>query len=232
MDYTNVRALKLYEQIAQSIERSIIEEKIVPGERLDSVEQLAKNFNVSRSAIREALTALKAKGLLEIRQGEGTFVRKLTVDDITLHVPNAAYSTEELQQIFEVRKILELGIVELAATSRKEQHLQTLQLAIEQMDAAQQDPQQSSAADLLFHTTLAQAANNPLLVTMIENISKPIATQIEHTRTIVQANNQHQLQTLHNEHQKIYSALLQRNAALATEAMREHLQTIEQILFK
>ena len=232
MDYKQVKSLKLYEQIANSIENSINTKQILPGEKLESVETLAKNFNVGRSAIREALTALQAKGFLEIRQGEGTFVRKLTVQDIVLHVPNTEYSTVELQQIFEVRKMLEIGLIEHAVLHRTDTHLQFLREAMLEMQQNMDNSQISSDADLRFHTTLAEATKNHLLFSMLKNISKPIAIQMQHTRHLISTNSGYTLDTLNAEHQQIYEAIEQKNIDLAKEAMVKHLNTIEQILFK
>lgn len=232
MNYKKIKPQKLYEQVATLIEQNIANQKILPGGRLDSVEQLAKNFSVGRSAIREALTSLQAKGILEIRQGEGTFVRKLTAEDITLHVPNTAFSMQDLKQIFEVRKVLELGLIENAATRRTTEQLQIMHQAIEKMAHALTNAEESSDADLLFHTTLAEAANNSLLVSMVQNVSKPISAQIKHTRELLAHSNVNALIELHNEHLAILDALEKSDAEKAKTAMANHLATVEKLLFQ
>lgn len=232
MNYKKIKPQKLYEQVATLIEQNIANQKILPGGRLDSVEQLAKNFSVGRSAIREALTSLQAKGILEIRQGEGTFVRKLTAEDITLHVPNTAFSMQDLKQIFEVRKVLELGLIENAATRRTTEQLQIMHQAIEKMAHALTNAEESSDADFLFHTTLAEAANNSLLVSMVQNVSKPISAQIKHTRELLAHSNVNALIELHDEHLAILDALEKSDAEKAKTAMATHLATVEKLLFQ
>lgn len=84
MEYKRIQTKKIYEMVADQIQDMINEAILKPGDQLDSVEQLAKKFNVSRSTIREALSALRATGFIEVRQGEGTFVKK---KDIQLNTP-------------------------------------------------------------------------------------------------------------------------------------------------
>lgn len=232
MHYKKPKPQKLYEQVATIIEQKIRTQQILPGEKLASVEQLAKTLEVGRSAIREALMSLQAKGLIEIRQGEGTYVRKISAQDITLNVPDyAAFTEQDLQQIFEVRKILELGVIEQAALHRSEKQLEQLKFALHRMSISLTDAQASSEADLLFHTVIAEAANNPLLVSMLQNVSKPIYKQIQHTRHLLINSNPAALETLHSEHMAIYEALQLGDVTAAKYAMEHHLKNVEQLLF-
>lgn len=232
MDYKKIRQKKLYEQVAEAIEYQMIDKKLLPGERLDSVEQLAKSFDVGRSAIREALMSLQAKGLIEIRHGEGTFVRQLSTEDITIQMPpSALFDKKDIEEIFEVRELLELGVIEKAATRRSQDQLMTLQKAIYIMSEALTDHQASSEADFLFHTTIAKAADNQLLVTMLEHISKPLADQIQQTRVSLGTTNPQALEQLHDEHIAIYKAIERKDDRGAKEAMSRHLATVKTMIF-
>lgn len=95
-----------------------------PGEQLDSIQQLAENFQVGRPAIREALSALSSMGLIEIKQGEGTFVK--TFDPAIMNHPLSAallMDQDNIKHLLEVRKILESGTAEVAAKKRTEENL-------------------------------------------------------------------------------------------------------------
>ncbi|MEK5183563.1 FadR/GntR family transcriptional regulator [Solibacillus sp. FSL R5-0691] len=233
MKFEVPKTKKLYEQIAAIIEHKITIGEISPGDKLDSVEQLAKNFEVGRSAIREALTALQARGIIEIRQGEGTYIRKVTAQDISLNIPTyASFSEQDLQQIFEVRKILELGLIENAAKRRTTRQLEQLEEALSKMNDALIDPEASSNADMQFHAIIAEAADNPLLVSMLQSVSKPIARQIQHTRSILSTSDHAALHNLHEEHTAIYNALVHADDIQAKEAMAKHLKTVESLLFE
>lgn len=232
MHFHKPKTQKLYEQIAAIIEQKINDGDILPGQKLYSVEQLAKNFEVGRSAIREALMALQAKGIVEIRQGEGTYIRQITAEDITLNIPNyASFSQQDLQQIFEVRKILEIGVIENAASRITQSQLALLNQSLEKMQAYVANAQLSSDADIQFHTIIAEAAHNPLLVSMLQSVSQPIARQIQHTRAFLAQSNEEALHRLHEEHVRIYKALEIHDASLAKQAMSAHLETVQSLLF-
>lgn len=231
MQYKKIKQKKLYEQVADAIEQQIIKKELMPGDRLDSVEQLAKSYDVGRSAIREALMSLQAKGLIEIRHGEGTFVRHLSTEDITIQMPPASlFNKKDIEEIFELRELLELGVIEKAAAHRSQEDLLSLQHAIHTMGEALTDHEASSAADFLFHTTIAKAADNQLLVTMLEHISKPLADQIKQTRVLLAATNPQALEQLHKEHVAIYEAVEKQDGKAAKKEMARHLATVKKMI--
>lgn len=231
MQYKKIKQKKLYEQVAEVIEQQMIDKELLPGDRLDSVEQLAKSFDVGRSAIREALMSLQAKGLIVIRHGEGTFVRQLSTEDITIQMPpSSLFNQKDIEEIFEVREVLELGVIKKAAARRSQNHLLVLQQAIHIMSEALTDHQASSEADFLFHTTIAKAADNQLLVTMLEHISKPLADQIQQTRVLLATRNPQVLEQLHAEHIAIYEAIEKQDEQAAKEAMSRHLTTVKAMI--
>lgn len=232
MQYKKIKPKKLYEQVADIIEQQIINKEILPGEKLDSVEQLAKHFEVGRSAIREALTSLQAKGFVEIRHGEGTFVRKLGAEDIQLLIPSALiFDKEQIKNIFEIRKILELGLIENAAKFRTEEHLEVLYNTLQVMEKSVFDANTSGEADILFHHTISEAANNPLLVTMLQNVSNTIAQQIIQTRELLSYSERGALLQLHQEHVDIFKALQEQDSLQASNVMKKHLLHVESLLF-
>ncbi len=232
MQYKKIKPKKLYEQVADTIEQQIANKEILPGEKLDSVEQLAKHFEVGRSAIREALTSLQAKGIVEIRHGEGTFVRKFDAEDIQLHIPSTLiFNKEQIKNIFEVRKILELGLIENAAKYRTENHLEILRNTLQVMEKSVFDAETSGEADILFHHTISEAANNPLLVTMLQNVSSTIDQQIIQTRELLSYTERAALLQLHQEHIDIFKALENQDSQHAGNAMKKHLLHVESLLF-
>ena len=231
MQYKKVKPKKLYEQVAEIIEHQIVSKQLLPGEKIESVEQLAKIFDVGRSAVREALTSLQAKGLLEIRHGEGTFVRKVSAEDIQFHIPSAlSFDKEQIKNIFEIRKILELGLIENAANYRTETHIKTLRETLLIMEQSVFEANTSGEADILFHTTISEAANNSLLVTMLQNVSNTIAQQIIQTRELLSHTKKDALLQLHQEHIEIFQAIEKQDSQLARQAMEKHLSTVEALL--
>lgn len=83
MKYKQIKTQKIYEEVADALLDMIKNGELKPGDKLDSVQALAESFQVSRSAVREALSALKAMGLVEMKQGEGTYLKEFELNQIS-----------------------------------------------------------------------------------------------------------------------------------------------------
>lgn len=109
---------KLYEEIAEIITEKIKSGEYSQGDKLPSIQALSKEYGVGQASIREALNALRVIGLLEIKHGEGTFVKAIEVSTYTPEM--ALYDKEDIKDLLEVRKVLEIGSVRAAAKYRNE----------------------------------------------------------------------------------------------------------------
>src|ERR1700674_2224928 len=170
--YEAIQSQRLYEQIVVQIEKRILAGELKLGDHLPSERELAEQFGVSRTAVREAVRALHEKGLLEAHPGRGTFITdgasramRRSVDQVLrMDHPEGAAS------LVEVREILEPEIAALAAVRAEEQHLAMMREAVRVMDVARSDPEAFIEADLDFHLSLAEAAGNPLILSLIDSI--------------------------------------------------------------
>ena len=105
-----------------------------PGDKLLPVHQLAEQFQVGRSAVREALSALRAMGLIEMKQGEGTYVKNFDSSSLTKSLNNRLLmKKEDILNLLEVRKVLEVGAVRAAAAKRTEDNLQNMKHWLDEM---------------------------------------------------------------------------------------------------
>ena len=105
-----------------------------PGDKLLPVHQLAEQFQVGRSAVREALSALRAMGLIEMKQGEGTYVKNFDSSSLTKSLNNRLLmKKEDILNLLEVRKVLEVGAVRAAAAKRTEANLQNMKHWLDEM---------------------------------------------------------------------------------------------------
>lgn len=173
VEYKPIRRKKIYEQVADSLLESLKEGHLKPGDKLDSVEALAKSFDVGRSAIREALSALRALGILEMHQGEGTYVK--TFDPARFTVPTSVaflMKPEDMRELLEVRQILEVGAAGVAALSRTDEDLQAMEAALLEMERAKGNGEIGEQADLAFHLALVKAARNQMLVHLMQSVSE------------------------------------------------------------
>src|ERR1700680_2102546 len=170
--YKLVRTSRLYEQIVEQIEGSIVKGDLKAGDQLPAERDLAQRFGVSRTAVPEAVKALREKGLVEAYSGRGTFITDGTTQAVrqSLDLMVKIGQPEGSTHLAEVRAILEPEIAALAAVRIQEPELTTMRDAVAAMDRAGQDPETYIEADLDFHLALAEGAANPLILSLLDFI--------------------------------------------------------------
>lgn len=221
---------KIYEEIADLIKSQIEEGHWPPGHRLDSVEQLAKNYNVSRSAVREAMSALRALGYVDIRQGEGTFVAQFDSLNFSAQVANSLLMNEkQIRDMYEVRKVLEVGAAKLAAAHRTEEDLKELEDALQKMYEADIQGQTGEEADMAFHLAVAKATKNEVLIHFMQSVSEIMRDVLRDTRNVL-LYKEDKAASLYKEHRRIYDAIRERRPDLAHDEMFFHLTNVEKSL--
>ncbi len=223
--YKLVRTSRLYEQIVQQIEESILKGALKPGDQLPAERDLAQRFGVSRTAVREAVKALREKGLVEAYSGRGTFITDGTSHAVrqSLDLMVKIGQPEGSTHLAEVRSILEPEIAALAATRAQESDLATMREAVAVMDRAGQDPDAYIEADLDFHLALAEAAANPLILSLIDSI---VGLLREQRLKIFKVPGGPERGQVH--HKRILDAMERRDAEKAREAMKAHLEQVRQ----
>jgi GntR family transcriptional regulator, transcriptional repressor for pyruvate dehydrogenase complex len=221
--YKVVRTSRLYEQIVQQIEESILKGTLKPGNQLPAERELALQFGVSRTAIREAVKALREKGLVEAYSGRGTFVTDGTSQAIrqSLDLMVKIGQPDGSTSLAELRAILEPEIAALAATRVEEQYLTTMREAVAVMDRSRRDPDAYIEADLDFHLALAEAAANPLILSLIDSI---VGLLREQRMRIFKVDGGPERGQFH--HKRILQAIEQRDPEKARATMRAHLQQV------
>jgi GntR family transcriptional repressor for pyruvate dehydrogenase complex len=160
-----VKRSRIYEHIVDQIHALIREGRWAPGDQIPPERELAERFRVSRTSVREALRALEMQGIIESRQGGGTFVR--TADTEALVPPLAAAilrGQRELTEVLEVRELIEPGIARLAAARAKTEHVADLETLLERQRDAIANDRPFVDEDTAFHYTLATAADNHILL--------------------------------------------------------------------
>ena len=221
--YKQVRTSRLYEQIVQQIEESIVKGDLKPGDQLPAERELAQKFGVSRTAVREAVKALREKGLVEAYSGRGTFI----TDDTTLAVRQSLDLMVKIGQadgfdhLAEVRAILEPEIAALAATRMPDAELATMREAVSTMDGSGQDPEAYIEADLDFHLALAEAAANPIILSLLDSIVGILREQRLRIFRVPGGPERGQIY-----HKRILDAVERRDPEKARQAMREHLEQV------
>nr|WP_269751532.1 FadR/GntR family transcriptional regulator [[Bacillus] enclensis] len=230
VNYKRIKPRKIYEEVAEALIDMIKSGQLKSGDKLESVQQLAENFEVGRSAVREALSALRAMGLVEMHQGEGTYVREFDSKMLSLPVYIAVLmKKDDVKNLLEVRRILEVGAVQAAADRRTDEQLAEIKEALDQMETAN-DQELGEEADFRFHMAIAKASHNELLIGLMNNVSEMMVTTMRETRRLWLYSEKSTLDRLWNEHQQIYQAIEARDGSEAQKLMLDHLQSVEEVL--
>jgi GntR family transcriptional repressor for pyruvate dehydrogenase complex len=223
--YRVVRTSRLYEQIVQQIEESLLNGTLKTGDQLPAERDLAQRFGVSRTAVREAVKALREKGLVEAYSGRGTFITDGTSQAVrqSLDLMVKIGQPEGSQYLAELRAILEPEIAALAAARAQESDMVTMREAFAVMDRAGRDPEPYIEADLDFHLSLAEAAANPMILSLIDSI---VGLLREQRMKIFKVEGGPERGQFH--HKRILEAMEQRDPEKARDAMRAHLDQVRQ----
>jgi GntR family transcriptional regulator, transcriptional repressor for pyruvate dehydrogenase complex len=221
--YRAVKTSRLYEQIVQQVEESILKGQLKTGDQLPAERDLAQRFGVSRTAVREAVKTLQEKGLVEAYSGRGTFVTNGSSQSIrqSLDLMIRTNQQEGPANLAELRFVLEPDIAFLAASRIEEQLLATMREAVAVMDRNLHDPDAYVEADLDFHLALAEAVGNPLILSLLDSIVGLLREQRTRTFDVDGGPERGQF-----HHKRILSAVERRDSEEAREAMRAHLNQV------
>lgn len=223
MAYQTLHSERLYERIVEQIENQILASKLKLGEQLPPERDLAEQFGVSRTAVREAIKTLSQKGLVAVQHGRGTFISNQTPQAVrhSLDLMIKIGANDGSRGLVEVREMLEPEIAALAAKRAQKEQLDAARAAVAAMDDAMHDANRFVESDLDFHLALAEATQNPVFPILIDSIVDLLREQrkrIARTRGGLERGQFH--------HKKILRAVEQRDADVAREAMRTHLRQV------
>lgn len=162
-----VRAKRLYEQIAEQIQDIIRAEQLQPGTRLPPERDLAEMLGVSRPSVREALIALETAGYIEVRTGDGTFVRRPSGPIFTME--GADYGPGPVEQ-FEARRAVEPACAKLAARVASREQIDNLEASLIRMKESAASGINPAEEHRVFHTSLADASGNSILAGAVREL--------------------------------------------------------------
>ncbi|MFN8241194.1 MAG: FadR/GntR family transcriptional regulator [Bacteroidales bacterium] len=180
--------LTLSQKIERKIEEAIRQKKLIPGTKLPSEKELCAQFAVSRTALREALRRLSARGLIDIRKGSGIYVTELKIEDAinSLHLfYDLRFNSDLILQIIEVRRLFEPEIARLAARNRNDEDMRRLHKIQKELEKCDSDNTQLEV-DLInkYHMSLAKATQNPIVIISLE----PVYSLLPRMRNLIYGN--------------------------------------------
>jgi GntR family transcriptional repressor for pyruvate dehydrogenase complex len=216
----------LSNKVASEIEEAILSKKLPPGEKLPSELELCNQFGVSRTAVREALRTLSAKGLINIEKGRGIFVSHLSSE----HVINSMHNYLEIKgkrntalEVMQARMIIEPAIAEYAATHHAAEDLDRLKRNLDQM-RSNNDPTEHARLDLKFHHLIAEASGNPIMPLILNPIHRLMPNIKKKIMDFVPGAKDAAL----TWHQKIVDAIEEGDPQKAYHAMKGHLEVAKE----
>jgi len=226
MEIEPVKSTRIYEEIVRQVKQLIAEGKLKSGDQLPPERDLAEKFMVSRTSVREALRALQSRGLIEIRAGEGTFVRDISVE--TLIEPLALVilpHREAVGELFEARRLLEPAIAALAARRATPEDIAEMARILEEQAKEIAQGRTGLAQDAAFHGAMASSAHNraisridgALMDLLTQSREESLHTPGRPTRS-------------HEDHQRILEAIRRRDEVGAHRAVLDHLAAVERLV--
>ncbi|MGO4349827.1 FadR/GntR family transcriptional regulator [Paenibacillus sp. MCAF9] len=222
-----------YEEITEQVKRLIIDGKLKVGDKLPSTKQMSEQFGVGRSTTREALSALKAMGLIEIRQGGGCrVIRSVPIDMELPELASLRMNRKTVLELLEARESLEVSNAAIAAVKHTDEDIKQLSQIIDEMERAAGDESEGERLDLRFHLTLANATHNTIMVRLFESIMNHIETAIHDIRRVELYSSAAVAERLYSEHSTIVEAIAKKDPELAAEQMKQHLKHVESIVLK
>ncbi|MEZ4634718.1 MAG: FadR/GntR family transcriptional regulator [Caldilineaceae bacterium] len=220
----------LASRVTGQLEAMIVENRLQPGERLPSERDLALEFGVSRTVVREAVRALVAKNLLEVRPGSGTLVRRPSMASVTNSMSlllRVGQDQVDYEKLHEVRRTLEVEIAGLAAERHTDEDLARIEKLLAAAPATWHDQEHFAQHDLAFHNALAQAAHNEIFLFVLNSLAD-IMLEVRRIAYTVPG----LPQRAQNLHQNIVDRIRDGDPQGAQQAMHEDLLYAEENLRK
>ena len=197
-----------------------------PGDRLPSMKELAQTFSVATPTIREALRRLQATGVVDIKHGSGIYVRRTNQHLMIVNPHIGELDGATLLDLLDARLILEPPLAGLAAVNATEEDIARLEQVLDEAEhLLKGDDLQLGPANMRFHSTIARASGNKVLVQMLESL--------------IELYNREQLAILelfnarvrdYRDHVLIFGAIRDREPDLASRRMTRHLQTVRSVV--
>jgi DNA-binding FadR family transcriptional regulator len=224
--------VRLREQLVLHLAEEIISGRLKVGDSLSAEPELARTFGISKVVLREAIQELASHGLLHVQHGKHTKVLGQANWNVLAQPVQVAYrqsgaASDLTKQLYDVRLILELSAVELAAEHRTREELRELNLLVDSMREIARTTRDVPAfliSDRAFHDVIGRATGNMVLRAMMRDLHHLLAANWDGSRTLPA-----QLEFLAEQHAAIAEAIRARDARTALARMRAHLQSAKKI---
>ena len=199
--------------VVKRIKEALLNEEIKPGDFLPPEAELAKNLNVGKSSVREALKMLQALGVVEVRRGQGTLIcRKPGEESINPLIFQLLMEERSIQDLIDLRMIFEPGITVMAMKRATEAEIEAIRETVVRLENCIAEGVPVAEDDLAFHLAILKATHNPFVVRIGETILQLFKLSISTSmRTIPEI--------ALRDHKRIFDAFVQKDEAKLSEAV-------------
>jgi GntR family transcriptional repressor for pyruvate dehydrogenase complex len=215
------RAATLVHHVTGQIEHLIFQGELQPGNRLPPERELARQFGVSRTVVRESVRSLVARGLLEVHPGSGTVISSPSADSVAKSLVlflRAGQPEFDCEKVMEIRRVLEIANAGLAARRRTTEDLQQMAQILRDESEIRDDRYRFAEYDVAFHAAVANATHNELLSLLLDSVADILLTWRQVTFDVPGTPAR---AVMH--HRAVYEQVKAGDPEGATNAMREHL---------
>lgn len=221
-----IRKTKVYEKIAEQIQRLICDGFLKPGDKLPSERELAEIFQVSRGSLRDAVRALEVTGLVEPRQGEGTVVRAPSAESLINPLTTVLLRQKVfVSELLEFRAMIEPVLARRAAKHASPEDVAHLEEILRRQQEKADRGEFAIEEDTEFHNAIAQAAKNSVVLKVLDVFMELLRESREKSLQV-----EGRLQKSLEGHRQIFHAIQRQDPIGAENAMRQHIERIEGIV--
>lgn len=219
-----IKPQRTYQEVLKQINNLIIDGRLQPGDRLMGEREMAVELGVSRTTLREALRTMEFLGWVEIKPGEGTFIRNPQLSEVISPLA-LALSAEQTQidELWETRITLEVECAGLAAARASEADLGRIASILHEMQSSWRDLDAYVKADMRFHYLVTQASQNSMMNRLLQTFVVHILELIKKAGPLRFSHDIGGVNTI-QEHISIYEAIASHDEDQARSLMRKHLE--------
>jgi GntR family transcriptional repressor for pyruvate dehydrogenase complex len=226
--FSPIKTSKLSDEVYKQIVGLISSGRLNPGDKIPAERELAADMGISRQSIREALNRAEVMGLIEVRQGEGSFILSSIRGE--LKPPLTLIIEKEAERIFdflEIRKLVEGWCAERAAHKATDEELAGMEEILDKMKQVAAKDKQWEELDLALHLSIAKATHNVIAAHIMEALKSNFRPFFKFTKSMPSSE---KIDVLWQHHYEIYKAIKLRDPGTAKKKVIEHLDFIEQKL--
>ena len=223
-----VRKGRRFEQVAEQIQRLVTEGALKPGDRLPAERDLARQFGVGRSSLRDAIRTLELMGVVESRHGHGTVVRDLDADALVIPLAKALVRKRQMiAELLEVRRMIEPALAGRAARNATRDEIARMEQILERQRAKIARGEPTIEEDSQFHAAILTAARNTVVIKVLDVLMHLLRDS--RARSLQFPG---RLEKSYAGHRRILRAIQKHDSAGAEAAVRRHLEEIEAVVMR